>query len=189
MSSDSTSGFRSSDLSVLLLVNAAAFACGCHDTPAAIVGVSPPRATERAVHAIDGAAPEPSPVPDDFRSTMTRVGDRFLSLGHAQRFDALVWANAPAQAHWDSPGEMPAGAMLIEEAIVRESGADRPGGLLVMEKRESGWRFVVVTADGDVVGDARVASCETCHHEAKGGVFAFDRLQAPRAAKETPPNR
>ncbi len=155
----------------------------------AIVGVSPPRAPERTVTATDAGAVEPSPVTADFRSTMTQVGDRFLSQGHAERFDGIVWANAAAGARWDAPGEMPVGALLVEEAIVRDGRSDRPGGLLVMEKRDAGWHFVVVTADGDVVSGARLALCEACHHEARGGVFALARDAGAETAKETRPSQ
>lgn len=175
---------------LVLSACAAALAAGCHDTPAAIVGVSPPRAPERSDRAVDAAAREASPVAEDFRAKMTRIGDRFLSQGHAQRFEAVVWANAPAKKQWDAPEEMPVGSMLVEEAVVREADFEQAAGLLVMEKREAGWRFVVVTAQGDVVSDARVAACETCHHEAKGEVFALAReAGAPQGAKETQPNR
>jgi hypothetical protein len=170
-------------------VAATVFASACHDTPAAVVGVSPPRAPDLIVAAPDAGVPEPSPVPDDFRSKMTQLGGRFLSPGHAQRFDAVVWANAAAVKQWDSPGEMPFGAMLVEEAIVREGGSDRPGGLLVMDKREAGWRFVVVTADGEVQSGARLALCETCHREASGGVFVLSREAGSEDAKEAPPSR
>jgi hypothetical protein len=168
---------------------AAALAGACHDTPAAVVGVSPPRAPELSVAAPDAGAPEPSPVPDDFRSTMTQVGGPFLSRGHAQRFDAIVWANAAAGKQWDSPGEMPVGAMLVEEALVREGASDRPAGLLVMEKREAGWRFVVVTAEGEVQSGPHLTLCETCHREASGGVFVLSREAGSEGAKETPPSR
>jgi hypothetical protein len=174
---------------LFLATAAAVLAWACHDTPAAVVGVSPPRAPDLSVTAPDAGVPEPSPVPDDFRSTMTQVGGRFLSRGHAQRFDAVVWANAAADKSWDSLGEMPVGAMLIEEAIVREGGSDRPGGLLVMERREAGWRFVVVTAEGEVQSGARLTLCETCHREASGDVFVLSREAGSEGAKETPPSR
>jgi hypothetical protein len=155
-----------------------------------IVGVSPPRAPERSiVAATDAGAIEASPVGDDFRSTMTQLGDRFLSQGHAERFDGIVWANAAAAKHWDAPGEMPVGALLVEETIVREGRADRPEGLLVMEKRDGGWHFVVVTADRDVVSGARLAPCEACHSEASGGVFALSRDAGVETAKETRPSQ
>ena len=139
--------------------------------------------------ATDAGAVEPSPVKDDFRSTMTQVGDRFLSEGHAERFDGVVWASSAARARWDAPGQMPVGALLVEEAIVREGRSDRPGGLLVMEKRDAGWRFVVVTAERDVVSGARLAPCETCHREASGGVFALARDAGLETPKETPPSQ
>lgn len=119
---------------------------------------------------------------------MTQVGGRFLSQGHAQRFDALVWINDAAKL-WDAPAELPVGAMLIEEAIVREGAADRPGGLLVMEKGETGWRFVVVTAEGDVRSGPRLAPCESCHRQASGEVFALSREAGSEGAKEIPPSR
>jgi hypothetical protein len=119
---------------------------------------------------------------------MTEVGNRFLSQGHAQRFDGVVWANPTAMKQWDSPGDMLVGAKLVEEAIVREGPNDRPGGLLVMEKRDAGWRFVVVTAEGDVVSGERLAACATCHREARGGVFPLSR-DAGSETKETPPSR
>jgi hypothetical protein len=161
------------------LLAIAATSGACHESPAAIVGVSAPRATERTVRTVDAGVPEPSPVPDDFRSRMTKMGDRFLSQGHGQRFDAVVWANATAAPHWDTPEQMLEGAMLVEEVILKESGGDRPGGLLVMEKAGGGWRFAAVTPEGDVVRDARVAACESCHREAESSVFKKTRPKSP----------
>lgn len=134
------------------------------------VGVSSPRAVERISRASDAATPELSPVPTDFRSHMARVSGRFVSAGHAERFDAVVWANDAARAAWDAAGDMPDGAMLVEEAIERTSGrdggADRPAGLLVMEKGAGTWRFVAVMPAGEVVSDTRVALCAACHRDA-----------------------
>jgi hypothetical protein len=170
----------------------------CHDTPAPIVGVSPPRAPERSAVESDGAAGEPSPVADDFRTKMKLVADRFLSRGHAERFDALVWANDVAEKSWSTPSAMAVGALLIEETIARDGGTDRPGGLLVMEKADlgsagagggGGWRYVVVAPSGEVTSGARLAACETCHREAKGSVFPLAREAPAPAAKETPPSR
>jgi hypothetical protein len=115
----------------------------------------------------DGGLGKPSPVARDFRERMVRLDDRQLSRGHAERFDAIVWANDVARAAWDDAlAPMPDGAMLVEEAIERAAQGDRPAGLLVMEKRDGSWRFVAVGADGEVVDDARVARCATCHREA-----------------------
>jgi hypothetical protein len=154
----------------------------CHDTPQAIVGVSPPRAPERSETFTDAGVPEPSPVPDDFRSKMARLGDRFLSEGHARRFEAVIWANPSAAKQWDAPKEMAVGAMLVEETFLAGASADVSGGLLVMEKREEGWHFTLVTAEGDVVSGARLDPCEACHHEAQSGVFALHR-EAGSSAK------
>jgi hypothetical protein len=161
----------------------------CHDTPAPIVGVSPPRAPERSSVESDTAAREPSPVADDFRTKMKLVADRFLSRGHAERFDALVWANDAAEKSWGTPSAMAVGALLVEETITRDGGTDRPGGLLVMEKADAGWRYLVVAASGEVTSGGRLAACETCHREAKGSVFPLAREAPAPAAKETPPSR
>jgi hypothetical protein len=102
---------------------------------------------------------------------MTKVGERFLSRGHAEQFDAVIWANAVALSPRDGGAVMPEGAMLLEELIARKGGGDRPAGLFVMEKRARLWRFVVVGTRGEVVSDARVAPCAECHREAKDFVF------------------
>ena len=136
------------------------------------MGVASPRVLERAGAPGDAGTPEVSPVPDDFRSGMARLRDRFTSRGHAERFDAIVWANDAARTQPDAAPGRPDGAMLVEEAIERGPGGDRPAGLLVMEKRAGAWRFVAVTPAGEVVSDARIAACATCHGEApRDGVF------------------
>ena len=114
----------------------------------------------------DAAPPKASPVAPDFRKTMARLTDRQVSEGHAERFDAIVWANDAAKGAWDAGSAMPDGAMLVEEAIERpgrSDRADRPAGLFVMKKDGGSWSFVVVAPDGEVVDDARVAPCKACH--------------------------
>jgi hypothetical protein len=109
---------------------------------------------------------------------MTRLSERFLSRGHAEHFDALIWANTAALSTRDAGAVMregaillPDGAVLLEEVIARKAGGDRPAGLFVMEKRAGHWRFVVVGTRGEVVSDERVAPCAECHREAKDFVF------------------
>jgi hypothetical protein len=97
---------------------------------------------------------------------MARVVGRQLSRGHAERFDGVVWVNDVGRAAWDGAGDMPDGAMLVEEAIARVDGGDRPAGLLVMQKSGGAWRFVSVGPGGEVVDDARVAPCAACHRQA-----------------------
>jgi hypothetical protein len=132
------------------------------------VGVSPPRAEAKiAGKSTDGGTPRPSPVPADFRATMARVGERRLSRGHAERFDAIVWANEAARSGLDAAtGALPEGAVLVEEAIERTPQGDQAAGLLVMIKRDGAWRFTAVGPDGEVVDDARGASCAACHRDA-----------------------
>jgi hypothetical protein len=143
-----------------------AVACGGQSTQA--VGFSAPRAVERSVRASDGGAvPEASPVPETFRSTFTKVGERFLSEGHGRRYQAVLWLNDVARVAWAAlPGEMPDGALVVEEAIDQDRSGERPAGLWVMEKKGAAWRFVAVGPGGEVASGARTAPCADCHGEA-----------------------
>ena len=128
------------------------------------VGTSAPKGVPAAK--ADAAAPKPSPVAADFKKTMARLTDRQVSEGHAERFDAVVWANEGAKGAWEAGTAMPDGAMLVEEAIERPGRtdrADKPAGLFVMKKGGGSWSFVVVGPAGDVVDDARVSPCKACH--------------------------
>jgi hypothetical protein len=136
--------------------------------------------TPRAVDA--GAPAIPSPVAADFRSHMARVSERHVSRGHADRFDAVVWANDGAHVAWDGSGDMPDGAVLVEEAIERTARGDRAAGLLVMEKHGEAWRFVLVDAGGHVVEWARDAACASCHRDAPHDfVFRVESAAVPPA--------
>jgi len=150
------------------LVLAVVAAGACRAEPGAAVGVASPRAGLEGTGAapVDASAATPSPVAADFRARMARVGERGVSRGHAERFDGVVWANDAARAGWDGPGDMPDGAMLVEEAIEKTPKGDRAAGLLVMEKRGEAWRFVVVDAGGHVVAWSREEACVACHHDA-----------------------
>jgi hypothetical protein len=104
---------------------------------------------------------------------MTRLGPRFLSHGHGERFDAIVWASAAtATATTIATTPLPDGAMLVEEAIERAPSGDRPAGLLVMERRGGAWRYLAVTPEGEAVTGEPVAACATCHRQvSEGEVF------------------
>ena len=136
----------------------------CHGQAMDAVGMSSPRAAGSTV--IEAGVVKPSPIPADFRQHMTNVVARQVSEGHGERFDAVVWANEGARAAWDSGGEMPDGAVLVEEAMQRAAKGDRGAGLFMMEKRDAAWRFVAVGTDGDVADDARTARCVSCHAQA-----------------------
>jgi hypothetical protein len=165
--------------------------CGARDS--GLVGISTPRAAER----VDGSATtDASPVPADFRARLSRVSERFLSEGHGDAFDAVVWSNEAARAGADAGGAFGDGAMFVEEAIGRDARDAREArdaqdaldagagvGLLVMEKRADAWRFVAVGPDGDVVRDARVAPCADCHRDAPRD-FVF-RTPSPAPARQS----
>jgi hypothetical protein len=136
----------------------------CHEQSMDAVGVSTVRAAPSTL--VDAAAVKPSPVAADFRDHMTRVVARQVSEGHGERFDAIVWANEGARVAWESGGDMPEGAMLVEEAVQRAAKGDRAAGFFTMEKRDGAWRFVAVGVDGDVADDARTARCASCHAQA-----------------------
>jgi hypothetical protein len=139
------------------------------------VGVSSPRASEQLAGPMDGGHIEASPVAADFRARMARVSGRFVSRGHGERFEAVVWANDSARDAWTAAVDMPVGAVLVEEAIERAAGEDRQAGLLVMLKEGDAWRFVAVSPAGEVASDAaRVAPCAQCHREApRDSVFVL----------------
>jgi hypothetical protein len=148
---------------VLLSLAVGVFACGGREgTP---VGVSPPRATERGVREPDAAAAPPV-VPDDFRARLARISDRFPSRGHANGFDAIVWANDAARIPGDAGPDLPDGAMLVEETLARTNPDAGASGLLMMEKRAGAWHFGASEPQGEVADDARLALCAECHRDA-----------------------
>jgi hypothetical protein len=169
------------------LVLALAVVGACRAEPGAAVGVSSPRAVTEppSPRTVDASAAIPSPVAADFRDHMTRVSERGVSHGHADRFDGVVWTNDAAHTGWEGPGQMPDGAVLVEEAIEKTVKGDRAAGLLVMEKHAEGWRFVVVDAGGHVVEWTRVEACAACHRDApRDFVFHLDgAAPAPAASK------
>jgi hypothetical protein len=145
-------------------VTVVAAAMGCGGAEVGLVGVSPPRAVEPA--AVLDAGAEEAPVPPDFRAHLSRVSDRFLSRGHADRFDGVVWASEDAAVAAASGGDFADGARFVEEAFGRDVTDGGAAGLLAMEKRAGVWHFAAVGPDGDVAGDARTSACVTCHRDA-----------------------
>ncbi|HEU5480557.1 MAG TPA: hypothetical protein VFU90_12015 [Candidatus Tumulicola sp.] len=168
---------------IALAARVALVALASCSAPAAMstVGVSVPRAPEATaeVDAGDAAPPPPPPVAADFRSHMNRLSDRFLSRGHAERFDAVIWGNAQVAPDASAAQDFPEGAVLVEEAVVRDTRGDRPFGLLVMTKEKDSFRFDAVDPDGRVAPPDRVAACVTCHQEAAHFVFPWRRPEGP----------
>jgi len=105
---------------------------------------------------------------------MRRVGERFVSHGHADQFDALLWSNDAASGAWGGDGDFPDGSAFVEEAVGHGPSGDRPAGLLVMVKHESAWAFAAFAPNGDAAAAALVASCPDCHRDApRDFVFRF----------------
>lgn len=94
----------------------------------------------------------------DFRGTMAPVTQRFVSIGHAQRYEAIVWANETARAAWEGAGDFADGSKLVEEL----AGA----GALGMEKRDGAWKWSAVGSGEEVADDARLRACRECHRDA-----------------------
>ena len=174
---------RSRRLLLSVAIAVAGVACGGGE--AAPVGVSPPRAAERAQPRGDASAGPPG-LPGDFRARLSRLSDRFLSQGHAERFDAVVWANDAARqtgsgdSRADSGSDFADGAMFVEEAIDRAAADGGVAGLLTMEKRAGAWRFSAIEPDGQVLTEPRTAACAACHREAPRD-FAF-RTPPPQSS-------
>jgi hypothetical protein len=181
--------FRGRRLVLAAAVGAAVGGCRVETGPP--VGISSPRAVNESTHGTfaDASAGATSPVAADFRSHMARVSERIVSHGHADRFDGVVWANDVARAAWAPAGDMPDGAVLVEEAIERTTKGDRPAGLLVMEKHGATWRFVLVDDRNHVVDGAREATCAACHTDApRDFVFRVESVPvAPAAPTATAP--
>jgi len=148
----------------------AAFAAGaCSPAPGPAVGVSHGAAPIRSAAGPDGGAPRaPSPIPTDLKTAFTKLApERFVSQGHAgARFEMDVWANAPAKEAMGKPsGDYPVGAILVAEHWERQVPGTR-GPVMMMEKRDKGWRWVTVSASGEVKKDGLIESCAACHEEA-----------------------
>ncbi len=170
-------GVRSGRVLLKTAIAIAFFAgCGARD-PMAVVGTSTTGGSATRTLASDaGAAPTPPAIPSDFRTSFTKVNRaRFMSRGHLEdRFAVDVYVNAAAERVWRSDtSAIPAGAMLVKEQF-DPSPADRPAGILAMEKREAGfdpengdWRWIVVSAKGEIVKDGKLEQCSGCHRESK----------------------
>jgi hypothetical protein len=105
---------------------------------------------------------------------------RFASKGHAAgRWECDLLANEAGAAALKGGGEVPVGARFVEEHYEH----DARGPVMGMEKRPPGfdpehgdWRYVVLSAAGEVVKDGVVESCAGCHGDApRDHLFAVDR--------------
>jgi hypothetical protein len=158
---------RSSPAFAVLLAGACA-----SRPPMGPVGVSTGGALSNSAGAGAAEAKPPSPLPVDFRATLTKRNSlRFQSGGHAGgRFDADVYVTPSAKdVAFDPHGVTPVGTVLVMDQT--EHGKSTRGPTLMMEKMAPGfdasqgdWRYVVV--DGAAVEDGRLELCARCHDEA-----------------------
>ena len=137
-----------------------------------MVGISPPRAAERA----PGSAAADGGVARARRlSRASLAPGRPLPVGGPRGW---LRRRGLVQRGRRAPDRTAAGPSPTARCSSRRrSGAAtaaRPVGLLVMEKRAESWRFVAVGPDGEVVSDARVAPCAECHRDAPRD-FVFRR--------------
>jgi hypothetical protein len=147
------------------------------------VGTSLPRGGDRPDQERDAGESQASPVQSDFRAHMVRVSNPFLSHGHGERYDAILWADPPnADAGADGAAGIGAAAAaglhadsdtLVEDLTVRDSRGDRWAGLLVMRRQGAWWRFAAVGPDGQLAASDRTKACDTCHRDAPHGVFPW----------------
>jgi hypothetical protein len=171
-----------------IIAIAASLAACAPQGQAGVIGASnvPAGAAHPGAAGADGGSsgpPAANPIPSDFRASMTRVGGRFSSKGHAGgRWDALVYADAKGLAAMnDEHAPVAEGARLVEEHFERSDGGAGP--IMMMEKKGAGfdatggdWRYVAVGSRGEVVKDGVVESCSGCHGEAPGDhLFRVER--------------
>jgi hypothetical protein len=111
---------------------------------------------------------------------MQRVSERFVSRGHGDAFDAVVWANDEGRSALEAGTEAREGAIFVEEAAQPSPSGAQEAGRLGMEKRGGVWRFFAIEADGDASAAAPASACAACHRDAPSDdVF---RLPAARTA-------
>jgi hypothetical protein len=144
--------------------------------PVGPVGIGARPGEDAGATPADAAVRGSSPIPADFRARFTKLNAaRFLSKGHLyDRFAVDLWANESGKDAYDGKLDVvPAGAMIVKEHFDRTTMGDRPGPLMAMEKKEKGydadhgdWRYLVVSARGEVVTDGKPDKCVGCHREA-----------------------
>jgi len=102
----------------------------------------------------------------DFRSRLKRIGDRFVSNGHAAgRWDAEMFANAGAENAWGGDEPFPVGSELLLSHVERQ-GDKSDGPVMAMRKGEGGWAFTVMNSRGEAITGRGLSACEACHRDA-----------------------
>jgi hypothetical protein len=166
---------RRDGLAALACLVASAVACGAQ--PMEPVGVSTPSPPPLDTARDAGAPPAmPSVVPADFRARFAKLNRaRFPSQGHlVDRFWVDLYANDGGRALYDGTvTEAAPGAMIVKDSFEHKVEGEAQGPVFVMQKQPKGydethgdWRFIVVTASGEIAGDGKLAPCNACHDDA-----------------------
>lgn len=130
----------------------------------------------------DGGAPDPGPVPDDYKTTFTKVTERAQSNDH-QGMMVEVWVNDIAKATWDAgSGTYPEGSILVKEHYADDASTDVMAWT-TMEKLNAGyapdtgdWYWEKVMGDGTVEMEGTPAMCTGCHSAAKTADWVWSKL-------------
>ena len=146
------------------MLAAAALACGARDNTS-LIGVSAPRNEREPPAPVDASTSGTAIAASGPRPGMQRVGDRFVSHGHGDAFDAILWANDQARAALEAGVDARDGAMFVEDAVRATPRGEEPEGELAMEKHHGEWQFFVLEADADAATAANPVSCAGCHRD------------------------
>ena len=115
------------------------------------------------------AAPAPRRIWPEFarvRSWSPLDAEPFLSRGHAGRYLARVRVNPEAERAYRNlvaGTAFPAGTVV---AKFHEHRDGTPADVFVVERTNQRWRFLVLSAEGELTGSASVTLCARCHAEA-----------------------
>lgn len=172
-------GFRWLPVCVVSLVSyslVGAFALiGCGPPPKA-VGTSNSGGEPSVTLPADGGAAIIAP---DFKSRLKKVGERFVSNGHAAgRWEAELFANGLAESVWSGDESFPVGSELLLSHTERQ-GDKSDGPVMAMKKGESGWSFSVMNSRGEPITGRGLNACDACHKDApRDHVFPMPKSAA-----------
>lgn len=89
-----------------------------------------------------------------------------LPLGpHGARY-IRVFVNGPGRDAVGTAKPYPVGSVIVKEKLLKRDDAT-PNELGIMSKRESGWEYKFIGADGKLAEGNKVKNCATCHARAK----------------------
>jgi hypothetical protein len=87
-------------------------------------------------------------------------------LGPHQGRYIRVFVNGPGRDAIGTAKPYPVGSVIVKEKLLKRDDAT-PNELGIMIKRESGWEYKFIGADGKLAEGNNVNSCATCHARAK----------------------